>query len=150
MNTINLNKGAFVVVCDGRKAVLLENTGDAHFPNLRMKETFEHEDMPTHELGTAPPGRSYQSIGHHRSAVAQTDWHDEAERSFLHKLAARLDAVIAERKAASLTVVAPPRALGMLREAYSPAVRQAIAQEIAKDLVKLPIHAIESALITKA
>ena len=150
MSTIKLDKGAIVVVCDGSKAVILENTGDAHFPNLRMKETFEHENKPTHELGTAPPGRSHQSIGRHRSAVAQTDWHDEVERSFLHKLATRLDVVLAERRAPSLTIVAPPRALGMLRAAYSPPVRQAVAQEIAKDLVKLPIHAIESALIAKA
>ena len=150
MSTIKLDKGAIVVVCDGSKAVILENTGDAHFPNLRMKEAFEHGNKPTHELGTAPPGRSHQSIGHHRSAVEQTDWHDEAERSFLHKLASRLDAVLAERKVPSMTVVAPPRALGILRAVYSSSVRQAVAHEIAKDLVKLPIHAIESALITKA
>jgi protein required for attachment to host cells len=146
MNDIKLDKDAIVVVCDGRKAMILENAGDARFPNLRLKDVFEQEDKRTHELGAAPPGRSYQSMGHHRSAVEQTDWHDEAERAFLRTLATRLDTEIAQRSNRPLIVVAAPRALGMLRDAYSPAVRRALAAEIAKDMVKMPVHEIEKAL----
>jgi protein required for attachment to host cells len=146
MNNIRLDKDAIVVVCDGRKAIILENAGDAGFPNLRMKDVFEQEDKSTRELGVAPPGRSHQSMGHHRSAVEQTDWHDEAERTFLRTLATRLDTEFTQRSKGSLIVVAAPRALGMLRDAYSPAVRKALAAEIAKDMVKMPIHEIEKAL----
>jgi protein required for attachment to host cells len=34
----------------------------------------------------------------------------------------------------------------MIREAYSPDVRKAIRAEVAKDLVKLPVHEIENQL----
>ena len=52
MENIKLGDGDWVVVCDGRKAMILENMGDAQSPNLRKKETYEHPDPPTHELGT--------------------------------------------------------------------------------------------------
>jgi protein required for attachment to host cells len=39
--------------------------------------------------------------------------------------------------------IAPPRALGTIRPAYSPALRRAIVQEIDKDLVKSPIDEVE-------
>ena len=46
----------------------------------------------------------------------------------------------------SLILVAPPRALGMIRPAYSPALRAAVRAEVDKDFVKLPVHEIEKHL----
>jgi len=43
-------------------------------------------------------------------------------------------------------MIASPRALGMIREVYSSAVRSAIRAEVAKDLVKLSVHEIENQL----
>ena len=137
MKKSGIDTGDWVVVCDGRKALILENRGDAKFPNLHTRETREHPDLPTHLQGSAPPGVSHQSVGH------QTDWHDQAERSFLHELAKRLDGALSHRQVKNLTLVASPRALGMLREAYTASIRAALRQEIAKDVVKFPIHEIE-------
>ena len=39
-------------------------------------------------------------------------------------------------------MVAPPRALGVLRQAYSGACAQALQAEIDKDYVKMPVHEI--------
>jgi protein required for attachment to host cells len=44
-------------------------------------------------------------------------------------------------------VAAAPRALGMLRNAYSSALRRAVKTEFDKDLVKLPLHEIERKLL---
>jgi protein required for attachment to host cells len=143
MTKVKTGTGDWIVVCDGRKALILENAGDAKFPNLKMRETYDHDSKPTHALGTDQPGRSHQSVGHHRSAVTQTDWHDQAERSFLHMLAARLQEAVADRQTKALVMIAAPRALGMIRDEYSPALQRAITREIAKDAVKLPIHEIE-------
>jgi len=140
---MKIGAGAWIVACDGRKALVLENVGDAKFPNLRVKETHEHADEPTRTLGASAPGRSYQSVGARRSAVEQTDLHDEAERTFLRDLAERLNRAALAGDAKTLIMVAPPRALGMIREAYSPALRDAIAHEIAKDVVNRPAHEIE-------
>jgi len=46
----------------------------------------------------------------------------------------------------SLILVAPPRALGMIRHAYSHTLRSAVRAEIDKDLVKHPVHDIEKHL----
>jgi protein required for attachment to host cells len=145
-----IGTGDWIVVCDGRKALILDNIGDAKFPNLETKESYDHPDASTHEQGAAPPGRSHRSIGPARSAVTQTDWHDEAERAFLKSLAARLHRAVTTGETRALTIVASPRALGMIRENYTPAVRSALDREVAKDLVKMPIHEIESFLFKAA
>lgn len=85
----------------------------------------------------------HQSVGMARSSVEQTDWHDAAERDFLRSLAGHLDAALRQGETKSMILVAPPRALGMIRPLYSPALREAVRAEIAKDLVKTPVHEIE-------
>jgi protein required for attachment to host cells len=40
-------------------------------------------------------------------------------------------------------VVAPPRAIGVLRRAFTTHVRQAIRAEVEKDFVKMPVDEIE-------
>jgi protein required for attachment to host cells len=143
MSELLIRHGEWVVVCDGAKALVLENTGDIKFPNLKTVEVFEQKDLPTRELGTQKPGRTHNSVGPGRSAVEQTDWHTQAEEAFLAKLVAHLDAAVAAGKTKSLIVVAPPRALGVIRPAYSHAVRSAVRAEVDKDFVKLPVHEIE-------
>jgi protein required for attachment to host cells len=146
MNKLKIHAGEWVVVCDGRKALILENRGDEKFPNLRMKEALEHELEPTHAMGTDTPGRVHPSVGTNRSSHAQTDWHDEEERLFLERLVHRLDAAIAAGEVSKLVMIAAPRALGMLRHGYSPAVRHAVHTELDKDYVKMPLHEIEMQL----
>jgi protein required for attachment to host cells len=146
MSGLAIRSGEWVVVCDGAKALVLENVGDAKFPNLKMLEVFEQEDLRTRELGTDVPGRAMNSVGNIRSAVEQTDWHDQAEKAFLTQLAEHLDAAVAAGKPKSLIVVAPPRALGMIRPVYSAALRSAVRAELDKDYVKLPVHEIEKHL----
>jgi protein required for attachment to host cells len=141
-----IQRGEWVVVCDGAKALVLENAGDAKYPNLKTIEVFEQKDPPTHELGTDVPGRSNASVGRNRSAFAQTDWHDQSEHDFLTRLAHYLDAAVTAGKAKSLILVAPPRALGMIRPAYSHALRSALRAEVDKDFVKMPVHEIEKHL----
>lgn len=146
MSGISIRNGEWVVVCDGAKALVLRNDGDAKFPNLKMIEVFEQKDAATHEQGTDAPGRAVNSVGGARSAVAQTDWHDQAEQVFLTKLAQHLETALAAGKVKSLVVVAPPRALGMIRPAYGHALRAALRAEIDKDFVKMPVHEIEKHL----
>jgi len=146
MSGLTIHQGEWVVVCDGAKALILENAGDAKFPNLKMRDVCKQKSHATRELGSDAPGRSHSSVGHGRSAVAQTDWHDQAEQTFLAELVQRLDAAVASHQVKSLIVVAPPRALGVLRPLYSHALRVAVRTEVDKDFVKLPVHEIEKHL----
>jgi protein required for attachment to host cells len=146
MSKLKIRHGEWVVVCDGAKALVLENVGDEMFPNLRKKEVYQQDDLPTHEQGSDAPGRSFASVGNSRSAMEQTDWHSQSERRFLEKLAARLDAAVQAGETKSLVIAAPPRALGVLRHVYTHSLRNALSAEIDKDLVKLPLHEIEKHL----
>ena len=143
---LKIHSGDWVVVCDGAKALILENAGDAISPNLKTKEVHAQPDSKTSEQGTDAPGRSINSNGSRRSAMEQTDWHAQAEQQFLIDLAKRLDAGVTAGETKSLIVIAPPRALGVLRQAFSAAVRNAIRAEIDKDYVKMPLYEIEKHL----
>jgi protein required for attachment to host cells len=148
MNKIKVNAGDWVIVCDGRKALILENIGAALYPNLHTREVREHAEPRTSEQGSDRPGKTHASVGTARSAMEQTDWHDQSERAFLTALADRLHVALTKGETRSLIMVASPRALGMIREVYSPAVRKAIRAELGKDLVKVPVHEIEKQLFS--
>ncbi len=143
---LKLRQGTWVVVCDGRKTIVLENIGDEQYPDLRTRSALEVEDAPTSALGTDRPGRVHQSVGSARSGVEQTDWHDRDEQEFLKALAARLDKAVLAKEVSHLVIVAPPRALGVLRKAFSQHVTNAIVTEIDKDLTGAPVSDIEQHL----
>ncbi len=149
MVALKLKTGTWVVVCDGRKAVIFENIGDPDYPDLRIKETETREAPRTSAMGTDAPGSVHQSVGESRSSVEQTDWHDREEEAFLKDLAARLDKAIQGSEATGLVIVAAPRALGMIRKDYSHAVRAAIVAEIDKDYTRVPPDEIEERLVGK-
>jgi protein required for attachment to host cells len=146
MNKIKLPQGVWVVVCDGAKALILENTGDAEFPQLVTRAADTNFAPPTRELGTAPPTRVHQSVGTAHSAAEQTDWHDKAETDFLIELVKRLDAAVAAKTVRRLVIVAPPRALGHMRKHYTDRLRGALEAEIDKDLTAVPVYEIEKRL----
>ena len=146
MQKLKIRQGDWIIVCDGKKALVLENIGDDKFLNLRTREVYEHPDSKTRELGTDAPGRALNSLGTPRSAMEQTDWHTQEEERFLRTLAGRLDAAVNAGQAKSLILVAPPRALGVLRQTYSHSLRAVLRAEIDKDFVKLPVHEIEKHL----
>ena len=146
MSELLIRNGEWVVVCDGAKALILENVGDIKFPNLKTIEVCEQQDLPTRDLGTDAPGRSHSSVGQGRSSYQQTDWHNQAEEAFLTKLVQRLDAAVIAGETKSMIVVAPPRALGVLRSAYSHMLKGAVRAEVDKDFVKMPVHEIEKRL----
>jgi protein required for attachment to host cells len=146
MEKLKTATGDWVVVCDGRKALILENVGDAMFPNLHTREVKEHPVPTTREQGSGPPGREFASVGSARSAVEQTDWHRLIEDEFLRGLAAELDHAVGTGKTKHVIVVAPPRALGVLRHAYPTRLRSAIRAEIDHDYVNMPVGEIEKRL----
>ncbi len=70
MDKMEIGTGGWIVVCDGRKALILENLGDRMFPNLRTREVHEHDDKSNNAyfarfvlldnrlLANAGPGRN--------------------------------------------------------------------------------------------
>jgi protein required for attachment to host cells len=144
--SVKIDSDEWVIVCDGSKALFLQNAGDAKFPNLQTREVMEQTVPPTSQLGTDKPGRSHSSVGHGRSAVEQTDFHTQQEDEFLRSIMAKLDAAAQAGRMKAIILVAPPRALGVLRQHYTHALKQAVREEIQKDYVKMPVYEIEKHL----
>ena len=140
MPDVRIPKGEWVVVADGGRALIIENVGDQKFPNLRTKETFEHKDAKTSDMGTDAPGRSISSVGSARSAMEQTDWHEQEEVRFLGRLADRLDKAVLGGEVKSMILVAPPAAIGTLRKAISSHVREAIHAAVSYTHLTLPTN----------
>ena len=143
LSKMSLHHETWLAVCDGNKALLLQNQGDRAFPKLETREVFQQENSPAHLQGTDAPGRTFNSFGGGRSATEQTDFHVQAEREFLRKFAQLLDSRVRAGDIRDLLLVAPAKALGILRAALSPATRQVIMGELARDYVKLPLYEIE-------
>jgi protein required for attachment to host cells len=138
-----LAHGAQILVSDGRKALFFRNQGDEIRPRFETLEALSHDDPPTHELGSDAPGRSFSSAGRGRSAVEGPDLHDLSEQRFLKNVAERVNRAVLDGRAKSLVIVAPARALAVLRHELSPAAQRAAQAEFHKDLVNLPVHEIE-------
>jgi len=148
MQKRSIPAGGHVLVCDGGKALILENAGDEVFPNLKTLWTSESGSRPSRELGADRPGRAYESVGTRRSAVEETDLQDQAEEEFARALCGRLDDLATAGGLKSLIVVAPPRMLADLRRFFSPRIRERITDEVDKDLTRLPVYEIEQRLTT--
>lgn len=146
MEHMRVPRKSWVVVCDGARAIILRNEGDAELLNLKTVEAFDEKHPSTAELGTDRPGRVYQSQGKARSSNEETDWHNEAEIAFLGRVADTLDRLVGEHAVKSLIVIAPPKALGVLRGHFKPHVQAVISAELAKDLTSLTVGEIEKHL----
>jgi protein required for attachment to host cells len=138
---IEIPHNAWIVVADGRKALFLRNEGEARYPNLKVARKLEAEPNPrSTEQGTDRPGRL--ASGTNRSAVEQTDWHEENERAFAAEVA---ETLAKDHGGATDGVIlaAAPRTLAELRKALPEALHSLILAELDKDLTHLTVHEIE-------
>jgi protein required for attachment to host cells len=147
MAKVTIEPAAWVLVCDGRRALFLQNTADRERPNLVVRSQREAGEIGrTHELGTDQPGRQQNRIGP-TSAVEQTDWHERAEQGFARETADAVNTMVREHEIRHLVVVAPPETLSELRKSFTDETRQVISAELDKDLTKHTVDRIEEVLL---
>ncbi|CAN7451346.1 host attachment family protein [Rhizobium sp. LjRoot30] len=150
MDPIRIPWKSWVVVCDGAKALILRNDGDADLINLKVVDTLTQPNDKTSEIGTDRPGRAYSPPGVSRSAMEETDWHAQAEEDFLKEVAGRITDIASKAETQRIVLVAPPTALGILRQSLGPAAGTAITAEIPKDYAQMPVPEIEKNLLRLA
>jgi protein required for attachment to host cells len=144
---MKIEHDAWIVLADGRKAVIAQNIGALFEPKLNIHNVIEAApNPPTHELGADRPGRAHDSTTPGRSAMEQTDWHDQAETEFAKTVASAVEYLCRENDVRSLVLVAAPRALADLRAALPASVRTKTVSEIDKDLTNHPLPQIEKIL----
>jgi protein required for attachment to host cells len=143
MTRIRVPWMSWVLVCDGAKAIIFRNQGDQELLNLETVETLSEPHPQARELGADRPGRVHESVGQSRSAVSEPDPHERAEAAFLERIVARLEEILRDQPKRELIVVAPPRELGLLRKALTPALRDCVIAELGKDLAHMTTPEIE-------
>lgn len=143
---MNIRHNALILVADGKKYVLLRNTGDIRRIAFTYEGGGEKENPATHEQGSAPPGRAFSSVGGVRSAIEQTDWHQIEEDRFADHIVQLLGSLADAGDFEELIVVAPPRTLAEMREGYNHSITTRLVAEIPKDLTKHPVAEIASIL----
>jgi protein required for attachment to host cells len=143
---ITLPQNSWVIVADGQRALFLRNDGDEVYPNLRTDTVLEHDNPPTREQGTDRPGRLADTPDQHRSALAETDWHQVEQEKFLGGVADLLKEGVHSGRYGKIVLVAPPEALGILRKALDRQVLEHVIAEVGKDLTRQPLSDIEKAL----
>jgi protein required for attachment to host cells len=125
---------ALVLVVDGKKARFLRNKGNALHIELVTEHELEQENPPTREQGTDRPGRYLGPDRVSRSAVEQTDWHQQAEDRFAVAVADILYRMAHGHAFDHLIVVAPPKVLGRLRAEFHPEVASRVVGDVPKEL----------------
>src|SRR5690242_17488935 len=91
MTKIRLDQNIWLLVCDAKKALLLQNAGDDLYPKLEMRHVMEHAVHRSREIGSDVPGRTFSGAAGRRSAMDEGDPHLEEERSFLRAVADDLE-----------------------------------------------------------
>ena len=129
----------WVLIADGARARILENSGPGHGLAALDGMTFDGDHSATHDLVSDRQGRSFSSHGHGRSAIeAHTDPHRELKTKFAHHMADVLAERLEQHSYERLVIVAPPVTLGDLRKLLSDKVRATVVGEVAHDLTKIP------------
>lgn len=143
---MQLPHNTFVVVVDGRRMLFLRNEGDASHLDLVVERVREQGNPADRDQKTDAPGRSFSSVGAHRSAYEETDFHQLNEDRFAAETADLLARLAQRNDFEALVVVAPPTTLGELRKHYHKQVSERLIGEVDKDLTGHPIDQIETIL----
>jgi protein required for attachment to host cells len=129
----------WILIADGARARVLENTG----PGKGVAEVagleFADEHLRSSDIMADKPGRAFSSAGEGRSAMEpSTDPVQKRQSDFARRLAETLEKKRRQKAFDRLVLVAAPAALGHLRSALTPQLREAVSGELAKDLTKVP------------
>ena len=145
---------ALVLVTDGRKSLFLRNQGDEAQIDLRTEAHDEREDLKDRELKTDSPGNAAarQSSGGadtFRPAMSETDFKQQDEDNWVKEAAEDLRKRVLRNDFDQLCIVAPPKALGVLRKALHKEVEKRVVCTINKEMSGRPIPDIEALIVSE-
>ena len=142
---------ALVLVADGKKMLFLRNHGDENQIDLRTEAHEERQDRKDSDIKSDAPGTIGQSAGYSgRVAYEETDFHQQEEDLWVKDAAAELKRRALRNDFADLVIVAPPKALGVLRKELHKEVERRILFTCNKEMTDRPIPDIEELLVGEA
>ena len=141
-----LPNNALVLVADGTKVLFLRNHGDENQIDLRTEAHDQREDRKDREIKTDAPGTTKQSMGYGRSTYEEPDFQQQEEDRWIKDAADDLKARVLRNDFDSLAIVAPPKALGILKKSLHKEVEKRIVCTVNKEMSGRPIPDIETLL----
>lgn len=142
-----LPNGALVMVADGKKMLFLRNQGDVNQIDLRTEAHDEREDRKDSEIKTDAPGAQSPRVGVGRDTMDETDFHQQAEDRWVKDAAEELRRRALRNDFESLAIIAPPKALGVLRKKLHKEVEKRLVMTLNKEMTDRPIPEIEDLLV---
>jgi protein required for attachment to host cells len=138
----------WILITDGSQARLFRNDGPGRGVAPLSDDLLTGCNLPGREIMSDRPGRTFDSAGQGRHAKEpRTDPREVEKRRFAHTLAVMLEDGLNQGSFDCLVLVAPPRALGQLRDELSESVHDKISAELAKDLTQTPQHKLPEHLV---
>ena len=141
-----LPHNALVLVADGRKMLFFRNHGDENQIDLRTEAHDQREDRKDREIKSEAPGTVKQSAGYGRSTYEETDFQQQEEDRWIKDAAEELKTRVLRNDFDALAIVAPPKALGMLKKSLHKEVERRIVCTVNKEMSGRPIPDIEALL----
>jgi protein required for attachment to host cells len=139
-----LPHNALVLVADGRKMLFFRNQGDENQIDLRTEahdaRRYQRKDR---EIKTDAPGTVKQSFGYGRSTYEEPDFQQQEEDRWIKDAADELRARVMRGDFEALAIVAPPKALGVLKKCLHKEVERRIVCTVNKEMSGRPIPDIE-------
>ena len=143
-----LPHNALVLVADGTKCLFLRNRGDQNQIDLRTESHDARQDRKDREIKTDAPGSIGQSAGYSgRVAYDEPDYHQQEEDRWVKDAAEDLKKRALRNDFDALAIIAPPKALGVLRKELHKEVERRIVLTINKAMTDRPIPDIEELLV---
>ena len=141
-----LPHNALVLVADGRKMLFFRNHGDEDQIDLRTEAHDAREDRKDREIKTDAPGTVQQSFGSGRSTYEEPDFQQQEEDRWIKDAADELRARVMRNDFDALAIVAPPKALGVLKKCLHKEVEKRIVCTVNKEMSGRPVPDIEALL----
>jgi protein required for attachment to host cells len=137
---------ALVLVADGRKMLFFRNHGDENQIDLRTEAHDAREERKDREIKTDAPGTTKQSAGYGRSTYEEADFQQQEEDRWIKDAADELKARALRHDFEALAIVAPPKALGVLKKCLHKEVEKRVVCTVNKEMSGRPIPDIEALL----
>ena len=141
-----LPHNALVLVADGRKMLFFRNQGDENQMDLRTESHDARQDRKERYFRTDAPGTVKQSFGFGHSTYEETDFQQQEEDRWIGDAADELKARVLRGDFDALAIVAPPKALGVLKKCLHKEVERRIVCTVDKEMTGRPIPDIEALL----
>jgi protein required for attachment to host cells len=137
---------ALVLVADGRKILFFRNHGDENQIDLRTEAHDARKDRKDREIKTDAPGTTKQSAGYGRSTYEEADFQQQEEDRWIKDAADELKKRVLRGDFEALAIIAPPKALGVLKKCLHKEVERRIVCTVNKEMSGRPIPDIEALL----